>query len=244
MKFTKKILEILGHYVYALIDPSNQKIFYVGKASGNNRAFDHLKKSVLETEKNKKIQEIYTNGKVPDIEILRYGLKTAYDAFQVEAAIIDTIGIENLTNQVRGHGVENGRLNLIDIERLHGSLPIMITDLKEKIILFWINKTYSPTQDRYSLYDCTRGCWGISPEKRNEQRIALAVYDSVIVEVYKIEAWFKAETTMSTRVYKQPRNKWEFIGRPIEGHFLKGKKLIDKNNKPIKGSRKGFSYIN
>ena len=42
-KFRQNAIEKLGHYVYALIDPSNNNIFYVGKASSNNRAFDHLK---------------------------------------------------------------------------------------------------------------------------------------------------------------------------------------------------------
>ncbi len=39
MKFSLSTRKALQHYVYALVDPRDQKIFYVGKASANNRAF-------------------------------------------------------------------------------------------------------------------------------------------------------------------------------------------------------------
>ena len=42
VKFSTNTTKHLGHYVYALVDPRDDSIFYVGKASGNNRAFDHL----------------------------------------------------------------------------------------------------------------------------------------------------------------------------------------------------------
>jgi hypothetical protein len=60
-KFDQQIKKALGHYVYALIDPFTDKIFYVGKASGNNRVFNHLKSSKLESEKTEKIKEIRLN---------------------------------------------------------------------------------------------------------------------------------------------------------------------------------------
>ncbi|MFT6333014.1 MAG: hypothetical protein ACJAW3_001364 [Lentimonas sp.] len=39
-KFKKEVSEVLGVYVYCLVDPRNKKVFYVGKGS-NNRAFQH-----------------------------------------------------------------------------------------------------------------------------------------------------------------------------------------------------------
>ena len=167
MEFSKSTKEHLEHYVYALVDPRDKTIFYVGKASANNRAFNHLQSKRTETQKQKKIREIRRAGYEPVVEIIRYGLASESAAFDVEAAVIDTIGIEHLTNIVRGHGVEKGRMLASEIERLYGSAPILIDDISEPCILFFINNTYSPTSSEQELYDCTRQFWqGVAKSKR------------------------------------------------------------------------------
>ena len=193
-KFDLKIKKALGHYVYALIDPFSEKIFYVGKASGNNRVFDHLKSTKLETEKTKKIKEIRLKNADPKIEILRYGLASEEIAFEVEASIIDTLGIENLTNVVRGHKIEKGRLRLDEVKRLYGSDPISIEKIKGKYMTFFINKTYSTHLSEIEIYDATRQFWtNVSKDKRSKTKngkldypIALSIYDSVVIRVYSI----------------------------------------------------------
>ena len=40
--FSKKSIEILKHYVYALVDPETEEIFYIGRGKGN-RGLSHLK---------------------------------------------------------------------------------------------------------------------------------------------------------------------------------------------------------
>ena len=72
--FSQSTKEHLGHYVYALVDPrddfKDKPIFYVGKASSNNRAFNHLQSKRTETEKQKKIREIRRAGYEPIVEII------------------------------------------------------------------------------------------------------------------------------------------------------------------------------
>jgi len=110
VSFKKEVQDALGHYVYGLIDPFNEEVFYIGKANRNNRAFDHLKsKAKAESEKALKIDEIRAKGKEPRVDVLRFGLETESVALEVEASLIDAFGLEKLTNSVRGHNIERGR---------------------------------------------------------------------------------------------------------------------------------------
>ncbi len=171
----------------------------------------------------------------------------------MEAAVIDAIGLENLTNEVRGNGVINGRMNAYDAEHLHGSEPINIEELPDSYMMFYIHKTYSPTVSRQNIYDSTRQYWyGVSLATRTPDPetgelpypVALAVVDSVVVEVYSIVSWFPANTTFSTRnPYPGHNSRWEFVGQVLEGHCLRGKRLL-KNGKPLQANQKGFEYIN
>jgi uncharacterized protein len=254
MNFSAMTKQHLGHYVYGLVDPINKAIFYVGKASANNRAFDHLKATEDEREKQMRIRQIRTAGLEPIVEILRYGLPSTEACFEVEAAIIDAIGLENLTNAVRGHGVERGRLSASEAERLHGSKPYRIEALTESYMMFFINKTYSPTKTEQQLYDSVRQFWyRVSAQTRTPNAasselpysVALGVVDSVIVRVYSIAAWFPAGTTFSSREYvtSPVEERWEFVGNLLSEHVLLGRRLT-KDGKDLVANQQGFGYIN
>lgn len=252
MKFSPSTKAHLGYYVYALVDPRTKTIFYVGKASANNRAFDHLKAKDDEKKKELRIREIRTAQFEPIVEILRYGLPSEKESFEVEAAIIDAIGLENLTNAVRGHGVERGRLTAAKAERLHGSKPIRVESLSERYMLFFINQTYSPTLTEQQLYDSVRQFWwGVSAQTREvdggalRYPVALGVVDSVVIRAYSVAAWFSAGTTFSSRPYtaNPSEERWEFVGNVLESHPLVGKRLT-KAGAPVPANQQGYGYVN
>ena len=54
--FSDKVKQKLGYYVYALADPRDNKIFYIGKGI-NNRIFQHEEK--LDNSKNSEIEVFY-----------------------------------------------------------------------------------------------------------------------------------------------------------------------------------------
>ncbi len=253
-RFSKNIATRLGFYVYALVDPRDNTIFYVGSAKGNHRPFAHFrfKYDAPKDAKQERIAEIRRSAnKYPRVEIVRYGLETKEICLDVEAAIIDTIGLENLTNNVRGHGVERGRQTAEEINRLLGSPSVPIESISEPVMLFFIDETYSPTKEEIELYDATRQFWHqVSKDARTpladgrpKYRTAFAVCDGVVVRVYSIEQWFKAGTTQSTRRFRgNGPDRWEFVGRSVEDHPLRGKKLSEKGETLI-GSEKGYRYI-
>lgn len=251
VKFTSMTTERLNHYVYALIDPRSNSIFYVGKASANNRAFNHLRPTKSEKAKDLRIAEIRRDKFQPLVEVLRYGLETAEASFEVEAAIIDVIGIENLTNEVRGHGIVRGRQRASDVERLYGSKPFAVEDIREPYMLFFINQTYSPTQTEQQLYDSTRQFWsGVARHTRTPDAdgnlpypVALAVVECAVVRAYSVEAWFKAGSTYSSRPSGAPGNRWEFVGQLLVNHKLVGRRLT-KAGKNLPANQQGYGYIN
>jgi hypothetical protein len=251
MKFSHSTKAHLGHYVYGLVDPTTKTIFYVGKASANNRAFDHLRAKSDEKEKEKRICQIRAAKQEPVVEILRYGLGSEKQSFEVEAAIIDAIGIENLTNAVRGHGVERGRLSAAEAERLHGSEPVAVESLRDPFMLFFIHQTYSPTLTEQQLYDNIRQFWsGVAAGTRAPRTgrlrypVALGVVDSVVIRAYSVAAWFRAGTTFSSRPCPAPSSeeRWEFVGNVITPHRLAGKRLTTAGQ-PIRANQQGYGYI-
>jgi len=103
--------ELKRYYVYVLIDPRDEQIFYVGKGQ-EDRVRQHekdVKRGVEETANQKKILEILTDGKeVKKVIVGRFD--TAEEALSVEAVLIHWVyGIANLTNIASGHGVDNIR---------------------------------------------------------------------------------------------------------------------------------------
>jgi uncharacterized protein len=165
-----------------------------------------------ETRKLATIKQIRAVGKQPQLEILAHGLRSADAALQVEAAVIDALGLPFLTNQVRGwRSSRYGRTPLGELIALYRRRPVRI---QEPSILIRITELYRPQMAATELYDATRGIWKLGP-KRERAKYAFAVFEGVVREVYEITQWFRAGSTFSSRDPHGVRspNRWEFVGR-------------------------------
>lgn len=123
---------MLRYYVYQLIDPRDNSVFYVGEGQDqrvqahmseyNSLVANHQK---LIHPKHKKIKEIIDSGNEPICLVIgRY--KTKEQALAVEATLINwEYGHSELTNINRGHGFENIRVkgNLINNIDLDPPVP-------------------------------------------------------------------------------------------------------------------------
>lgn len=88
-------------------------------------------------------------------------------------------------------------------------------EVMEPSLLIRINRQYREGMSEQELYEATRGIWKVG-ERRNEVRLAFAVFRGVVREVYEVEAWHPAGTTSySTRPVEdvQVPGRWEFTGR-------------------------------
>ena len=55
--FNQSVIDKLNYYVYCLVDPRNNRIFYIGKGHGN-RVFQHALCAMTSTDETLKLQTI------------------------------------------------------------------------------------------------------------------------------------------------------------------------------------------
>ncbi|WP_346661760.1 hypothetical protein [uncultured Methanobrevibacter sp.] len=234
--FSQNVKEALKYYVYVYSDPDTKKPFYVGKGKGN-RAFSHLKNQPKnkesETEKEQKIKEIKARGKEPIIEILAHGLDEE-TALKVEAAAIDLIGINNLTNQQRGHESSvYGKIEVTKLNARYSPEKLNQEDVKDNLMLIKISQRYRNSMSPLELYEATRGYWRVKFENAKKIDYVLSVYDGMVLEVYEPVEWFPALSTYMDRPGKpNPENmegRYEFVGK-IANENIRNK-YIDKSVK-------------
>lgn len=214
--FSHDTIAALGYYVYVYSDPDTKKPFYVGKGKGN-RVFSHLSDQ-SESEKVRKIESIRAKDKEPIIEILAHGLDEE-TAFKVEAAAIDLIGIENLTNMQRGHESSTyGKIEASILEARYSHEKLDPDEVTDNLMLIRINQLYRNDMSPFELYEATRGYWRVNIEKAKEVDYVLAVYDGMVLEVYEPVEWLQGGSTfMSRESDGSPRpeimdDRYEFIG--------------------------------
>ncbi len=201
-EFSQAVCERIGYYVYILKDPRDGKIFYVGKGQGN-RIFQHLRcalESSTENDKYNLIRLIFNDSKSVEHFILRHGLEEKL-ALEIESAVIDLFGIENLTNTVKGHDTwERGLKTVDEVLQYYDANAITFV---EPCIIININRLYTRSMTAQQLYDATRASW-IVGTKRDRAKYAIASFRGLVREVYEIEKW-------------QPNGgRWEFVGKIAE----------------------------
>lgn len=209
MHLPPEVAERIGpYYVYVLVDPRDDLIFYVGKGTGQ-RLLAHGYEALLQADpgprsgKVARIREVRNAGYEPRIDVVRHGL-TEQEALLIEASLIDCVG--KLTNKVAGHGAAEGRSSLKELVSRYGATPIdpgaspvLLVRLghwkeqREEIEsgIFRSGHGYRDDMTPEELAASTRAWWVINPAtvERRGIRHAVAVHDGVTRAVMIIGDW-------------------------------------------------------
>lgn len=235
--FSPAITEKIGYYIYSLVDPRNNNIFYIGKGLGN-RVFQHAKGAlsgkISESDKIDTIKQIYQAGLEPLYYILRHNIKDEKQALEYEALAIDLLSIvkpnqQPLTNIQGGtHSSEKGLMTLSELKRLYDPQELR-TDLP--IVLITINRNYQKlkqqiksgeideSQFEQEIYERTRGYWKTGL-RREKAKYAVAVYRGWTLAAYEISHWVKEPAERPGR--------WGFVGKILPKDSPIYQELVDK----------------
>jgi len=217
------------YYVYRLVDPRDEKTFYVGKGKGE-RVFAHVhdalknykgvdyscvdSNGLLEDEVSAKtalIREIHKQG-LEVQHIIHRGNLDEKTAYEVEAALIDAY--PGLTNSVRGHGAVSS-YSPGAAAPSSPAPPGTIASFPDKCIIIKIR--HDTVLERGSVYEAVRGVWRASLHRARQCDYVLAVERGTVTGVFKPSEWYRA-TPENARKYGgfSLEGRIAFVGEPAE----------------------------
>lgn len=232
--FSNPVQEALRCYVYCLIDPRDNKIFYVGKGTGN-RVFAHAAdaiKSDKESLKLNVIRDIHRAGLSVKNYIIRHNL-TDEEAFLVESALIDTLTFPQfnmekvLTNIAAGHHQwDEGIKTVEELSTLYDCTPIATSE-EDRILLVSLNKSFDQAKAngvyrRINIYDATRRYWHISASRAASIKYVLGIYKGVVRSVVEVNSYNWVRQADDGTMFKTQRC-------CFEGQLLKDSPFLNKD---------------
>lgn len=247
--FKQSVTEALKCYVYALIDPRDNRIFYIGKGTGN-RVYQHAQAAITEDSQSVKlstIREIQNLGLTVRHYIIRHNL-TEHEAYLVESTIIDLLTYpafnkENiLTNIVSGHHQWDEEIKTDEEINILYDCPKIEPIPGDKLLLVSLNKSYNQSKAsgvyrRANDYESARKYWAISPDKADKIDYILGIYRGVVRIVIDVKNNYPCEVAEDGTVFKKPR--FAFVGDVVQDSPYLNKDVTDY---PF-GSRGAVTYI-
>lgn len=238
MKFSDETCKKLGTYVYALVDPRDRQVFYIGKGK-DNRVFAHVEEAIKsknvekranEKEKIVRIKEIDKSGNKVRHYILRSGLSNEV-AEELEATLIDLLKIENLgfkrliTNINRGiDHEERGAKSVEEVEEYFA--PAIKFESKDKILCLNIAQSFGNTK---TVYDAAKEAWGLNEARRKKVTHILAISNGIVRGVFKPSGWYNVDD--------------KTVG--FKGEEIKDSPYLHKSVKGLVDlKRRSFRYVN
>ena len=212
-EFKTSVIEALQCYVYCLVDPRTDKIFYIGKGTGN-RVFNHANDALNENLSSLKldtIRDIRKDGLMVSYYIIRHGLSED-DALLVESVLIDLLTYDKfntetvLANIQMGHHQWDRGIKTVDEISLIYDCAEIEPAPEDRFVCININKTYN-NGERENIYEATRKYWKMNGHRARSATYVLSLYRGIVRAVFKPTRWYLS---------KEYEGRWEFDGTPVE----------------------------
>ena len=224
-EFSPSVIEKIKYYVYILIDPRDNTVFYIGKWKWN-RVFSHVKGAIWWDEisnKMNQINSIISSWFEVKHYIVRHGL-TEKESLEIEWSLIDFYWKSNLTNKISGHNSQDR--GIMDIDEININYDAEKAIIEDEVILININNLYYYWISEQELYEATRKSWKIKIERASRAKYACCHYHGTIREVYEISSWYES------LIYKwriefiwkiaQTSIRDKYLHKSISDYFTKG----------------------
>lgn len=222
----------LGKYVYALRDPRDNKIFYVGQGE-NDRIFSHFIEAEQYLKDNKaapsriiRILDIWKNEEDVDWFIIAHKIEDSADF--IESAVIDALSQSQ--NGVTLNEVAAPKSSLLmqeDIEFL-GAVPVDPHRPIERVFIFPIQNALAEGK---TPYEATRKAWYVKTENRKLPAYAVGLNKAISIGSFKITAWKDCGEKHEFDGEEDPsllNKNWNAIISRVKGYWQRGNYLIVK----------------
>lgn len=203
-------------------------VFYIGKGVGN-RAYDHARsaKSAGGSTLNPKrelINAIHAARHEVIVEIVRSNLPDEKTAYEVEAAVIDTLqhaASSTIVYQIAGHGHSARGWSSLEALRHLVATPVDIPPTMRPCVLIRPRKKYRYSMTVEEMWEATRGGWTF---KYRPYEYAFCVHNGITRGIWRVTGWDPDEGRWGVGrrgLEGQPAlDLWdEYVGRHV-GHYL------------------------
>ncbi|WP_159920762.1 GIY-YIG nuclease family protein [Rhodococcus sp. WAY2] len=206
--FPKRVGDELGSYVYALLDPRNRSVFYVGKGRGTRvygyvweaLAVDEHRKTLEDSEKDApevtaatiaRIREIYDSGHEVEHYIVAHRLNATGDVAEaISDGLIGALGLLEgsvLTNLAAGAG-EHRAVPVDDLVLQYAAEPV--PNLPTPCVLLEVPRAAERGVTPDDIYERARGPWAAGAAVRNSENIPVIVFaDNIVRAAYRAKSW-------------------------------------------------------
>ena len=222
IRFNQKATEGLRYYVYCLVDPRDNKIFYIGKGK-NQRVFDHVLGAVESDPKSEKIaqiKDILAEGLNVKHYVLRHNLEEKI-ALEMEALLIDLLNYPDFNFEQGLKTIQGGKysslygIKTVEEINLMYDCPDIEFSPEDNLLFININTTYNSCKE--NIYEAVKGYWKLSLRRLHKNPpTVVAHYHGIVRAVYTNTEWLKNEGDSKVWFKGEVDDKSPFLNKSVK----------------------------